>query len=170
MRRIGMLWVMMAALLSAIEVGQVPPHVVLEGKKGGKIDGTPWDSHMLRGKVYVVFYVDPDKKELNQPFIDVLNKRHFPSETYGSVAIVNMAATWKPNAIIEMLLEKKQRKYPRTVYVKDKQKVLVHAWKVADDTSDVLIFDKDGKLLYKHYGKMNDKEIKKAMQTIESHL
>jgi len=165
-----LVWTAVLGMLAAIETGKVPPLVKLSEDAGGKADGTAWDSSMLRGKVYVLFYVDPDKKDLNEAFVDVLHKKHYDGKRFGTVAVVNMAATWKPDAIIEMLLEKKQKAYPRTIYVKDKRKVLVNAWKLADDNSDVLIFGKDGKLLYRHFGKMSSDEIAKAIKIIESHL
>ena len=156
--------------LAAIEVGSVPPPVTLQGEEGGKADGTPWHSSMLKGKVHVLFYVDPDEKDLNEAFADALHEKHYDAKRFGTVAVVNLAATWKPDAIIEMLLKKKQKQYPRTVYVKDKHKTLVKRWQLADDNSDVLIFGKDGKLLYQHFGKMDKKEIDKALGIIESHL
>ena len=54
----------------AIELGQVPPSVVIDGKNGGKVDGSAWDSSMLKGKIHTLFYVDPDKRDLNNPLAD----------------------------------------------------------------------------------------------------
>jgi len=85
----------------ALTLGQTPPCVIIDGKYGGKVDGTAWDSKMLKGKVYVLFYVDPDKKDLNEPFSEALKARNFPHDKYTSVAIVNMAATWMPNFAID---------------------------------------------------------------------
>ncbi len=44
----------------AVELGEIPPKVELKDKLGGRLDGTPWSSEELRGKVHVLFYVDPD--------------------------------------------------------------------------------------------------------------
>jgi predicted transcriptional regulator len=161
---------MITAMLWSIETGKVPPAVTLQGDAGGRVDGKAWHSTMLKDKVYVLFYVDPDEKDLNQPFVDALHARRFDQKRFGSVAIVNMAATWKPDAIIAMLLKKKQKKYPTTIYVKDKNKTLVKKWGLADDNFDVLIFDKKGRLIYKHFGKMDRKEIDKALALIEGAL
>jgi predicted transcriptional regulator len=69
--------------------------------------------------------------------------------------------------IIEELLKRKQKKFPRAVYVKDKKKVLVEKWGLADDSYDVLIFDRKGKLLYSKSGKMSPAEIEKAVAMID---
>jgi len=154
----------------AIEVGKVPNNVVIDGDNGGRTDGKAWSSSMLKDKVHVLFYVDPDKKDENSAFSAALKKRHFDRKKYGSVAIVNLAATWLPNAMIEAKLKSKQKEFPDTTYVKDKKKVLVNKWQLADDNSDILIFDKKGKLIYKKFGKVTESEIPEVLQLIEKSL
>jgi len=154
----------------AIEVGSVPPKVVLEGSSGGKTDGSAWHSDMLKGKVHVLFYVDPDEKDLNEPLTQALKKRHFDKRKFASVAVVNLAATWKPNVIIEALLKQKQKEFPDTIYVKDKKSVLVKKWALADNNSDILVFDKQGKLIYQKFGKLSGQEIAEVLRRIERSL
>jgi len=154
----------------AIELGNVPPSVTLTGADGGKIDGSSWSSSLLKGKVHILFYVDPDERELNKYLTRALKKRHFDRQKYASVAIINLAATWLPNVILESKLKAKQKEFPDTIYVKDKKKVLVKKWQLADDNSDILIFDKRGKLIYKKFGKLSGEEIQKVLSLIEKHL
>ena len=154
----------------AVELGQVPSSVTIDGDNGGRTDGKAWNSSMLKSKVHIVFYVDPDKKDLNEALSNALKKRHFDRKKYASVAVVNLAATWMPNVLIESKLKTKQKKFPDTVYVKDKKKVLVKEWELADDNSDILIFDKKGKLIYKKFGKVSDTEIKEVLALIEKNL
>lgn len=166
---------MMAAVLlmqygMAIETGKVAPKVVLSGNEGAKVDGSAWSSQTLKGKVHILFYVDPDERKTNDALTQALKKRHFDRKKFTSVAVINLAATWMPNIVLESLLKKKQKEFPDTVYVKDKQKILVKKWQLADDASDVLVFDKNGKLLYKKFGKLNEKEIAKVLDIIEQHL
>jgi YtfJ family uncharacterized protein len=154
----------------AIELGKVPSNVVIDGENGGNVNGKAWNSSMLKGKIYTVFYVDPDEKDLNNPLANALKARKFDRKKVNSVAIINLAATWLPNIVIEAKLKNKQKKFPNTVYVKDKKKILVKEWNLADDNSDILIFDKKGKLIYKKFGKVLDSEIKSVISLIEKHL
>ena len=154
----------------AIEVDKVPSSVTIKGENGGKIDGKAWNSSSLKEKIHIVFYVDPDKREENEALSKALKKRHFDRSKYASVAIINLAATWMPNTILESKLKTKQKEFPDTIYVKDKKKVLVDKWNLADDNSDVLIFDKKGKLIYKKFGKLSAKEIKNVLALIEKNL
>jgi len=170
MKKIILSLCILSASVMAIELGKVPSAVTIKGKEGGKIDGTAWSSSMLKGKMYILFYVDPDKKELNQELADILKSKNYDRSKADSVAVINLAATWLPNAILEPMLKKKQKEFPKTLYVKDKKKVLVKKWHLADDNSDILIFDKTGKLIYKKFGKLSALEIKKVIALIEKNL
>ena len=170
MKKIILGFLIMAGSAIAVELGNVPSGVTLDGDNGGKTDGSAWNSTMLKGKVHILFYVDPDERKLNEPLTQALKKRHFDRKKYASVAMINLAATWLPNAILESKLKAKQKEFPDTIYVKDKKKVLVNKWGLADDNSDILVFDKQGKLIYKKFGKLSETEIRSVLALIEKNL
>jgi YtfJ family uncharacterized protein len=155
---------------AGLKIGQVPKQVDLKGDLGGRLDGSPWNSNELKGKINVIFYVDPDEKDLNNEASDALQKEKFPKDKFQSYGIINMDATWLPNILISSALEEKQKKYPTTIYVRDYDKILVKAWGIADDNSDVLAFDKQGKLIFQKYGKLTDSDIQKLVEVIRAHL
>lgn len=154
----------------AIELGEIPPKVELKEKLGGRLDGTPWSSEELQGKVYVLFYVDPDEKDTNNEASDALDREKFPGDKFQSVGLINMAATWLPNFAISSALQDKQKRYPKTTYVRDYKKIVVGAWKVADDSSNVLVFDKKGRLIFRKDGKLTVEEIQALIKIIRDHL
>ena len=170
----GLIFVLAAFLINqtaqAIEMGETPPTVELREKLGGRLDGKSWSSEELRGKVHVLFYVDPDEKDTNNDASEALDKEKLPSDKYQSVGIINMAATWLPNFAISSSLKDKQKRYPRTIYVRDDKKVLVNAWKIADDSSNVLAFDKQGRLIFRKDGKLTTDEIQRLIKAIRDHL
>jgi len=152
------------------ELGQVPPKVELKDSLGGRLDGKLWSSDELKGKVHVLFYVDPDEKDTNNETSEVLDKEKFPAEKFQSVAIINMAATFMPNFLISSSLKEKQEKYPRTLYLRDYKKLLVQEWKLADDSSDIVAFDKSGKIIFRKDGKLTPEEIQKLLKVIKDNL
>lgn len=154
----------------AIEIGEIPPSVELKEKWGGRLDGKPWSSEELKGKIHVLFYVDPDEKDTNNDASEALNREKFPADSFQSVGIINMAATWLPNFAISSALKDKQKLYPTTIYVRDYKKLLVNAWKVTDDSSNVLAFDKSGRLIFRKDGKLTAEEIQKLIKIIRDHL
>jgi YtfJ family uncharacterized protein len=169
------LFVVLAVVLlnqaaQAIDMGAIPPKAELKEKLGGRLDGTPWSSEELQGKVSVLFYVDPDEKDTNNEASEALNTEKFPENKYQSFGIINMAATWLPNFAISSALKDKQKRYPKTIYVRDYKRVLVHAWQIADDSSDVLAFDKKGELIFRKDGKLTAAEIQTLIKVIREHL
>jgi YtfJ family uncharacterized protein len=170
MKKILLSVLVMGTTLMAVELGKVPSSVTISGKDGGRTDGKAWHSSSLKGKVRILFYVDPDKKDLNEALNKALKKESFDRSKFGSVAIVNMAATWMPNVAIESKLKSKQKEFPKTTYVRDRNKVLVKKWALADDNSDVLMFDKSGKLIYKKFGKLSQAEIAKVIALIKANI
>ncbi|RJQ74637.1 MAG: transcriptional regulator [Desulfobacteraceae bacterium] len=149
-----------------MEMGKAPKTVTLQEKLGGHLDGSPWSSSQFKGKVSVLFYVDPDEKDLNNEASEALKAADFPLEKYQSFAIINMAATWLPNFAISSSLEEKQKQYKNTIYVRDYKKVLVKEWGLTDDTSDVLVFNKTGYLIFRKDGKLNEEEIKTLVKAV----
>jgi predicted transcriptional regulator len=165
------LLLLLAPLMAlALELGSQPLHVTLDGENGGLVDGKAWDSSMLKDKVYVLFYIDPDEKDTNSAVSQALKAKKFDRDNYGSVAIINMAATWLPNFAIASKLEKKQKEFPDTIYAKDLNKVLVKEWEIADDSSNVLLFDKNSNLIFIHEGKLQQSDIDKLISLIEENI
>ena len=56
------------------------------------------------------------------------------------------------------------------MYVRDYKKVLVHEWKVADDSSNVLAFDRDGKTIFRKDGKLAAEDIQQHIRVIKEKL
>ncbi len=154
----------------AIELGETPPKVELREELGGRLDGKLWSSEELQGKVHVLFYVDPDEKDTNNDASEALDREKFPGDRFQSVGIINMAATWLPNFAISSALKDKQKRYPTTIYVRDYKKVLVNMWKIADDSSDVLAIDKNGKLIFRKDGRLTAEDIQRLIRIIRDHL
>ncbi len=156
--------------VAQIQIGQSPPLVEIGGQSGGLVNGSPWKSSSLGGKVYSLFYVDPDEKDANTELEAALKKEEFNKNQYGSVAVINLAATWKPNLIIERILASKQKEFPDTIYVRDKSRVLVSQWGLDDNAYAVLLFDKTGKLLFSKAGRFAPADIKNYIAAIKANL
>ncbi len=167
---LGLAVLLMNQAADAIEIGEIPPKIELKEKLGGRLDGKPWSSEELRGRVHVLFYVDPDEKDTNNDASEALDREKFPGDKLQSVGIINMAATWLPNFAISSALKDKQKRYPTTIYVRDYKKVLVDAWKIADDSSNVLAFDKNGRLIFRKDGKLTAEEVQRLIKIIRDHL
>jgi predicted transcriptional regulator len=154
----------------ALNIGEIPKEIILSGENGGLINDKAWNSKNIKDKVYILFYVDPDKKDDNEKFIDALHQKNYNSKVYGSIAIINFKATWLPNFAIEKMLKSKQKEFPNTIYVKDKTKYLVKEWQLADDASNTIVFNKEGKVIYIHIGVIDENEMQNIFNIIEKNI
>lgn len=173
---IGVLTISIASLAclnkptNEISLGQRPKIVELSGNKGGLVSGGVWSSQSLKDKLKLLIYVDPDESSLNDDFTAALKKENFSEKDFGSVAIINLAATWKPNAIIESILESKQKEFPNTTYVTDKDKYLVKEWELKDDSFDAVLFDRDSQVIFRAHGKIDSKTTIEIIDTIKNEI
>jgi len=170
MKKTLFLSLLLSLSLSAVELGSTLPSITLDGDKGGRVTGGAWSSGSLVGKVHLVFYVDPDESDLNDALSDAVKASEPDRDKFASVAIINMAATWKPNFAIQSVLEGKQEKFPHTIYVKDMDKHVIDVWDVADDNNDIILLDKSGKVIYFHEGEVDADGIKKVIKLIQEHI
>ncbi|NLF17834.1 MAG: transcriptional regulator [Lentisphaerae bacterium] len=157
MRLVSLLMIL-AGVLAAGElvVGEAPPPVRLEGAGGGPIGGGSWSEADLAGRVRVLFYVDPDEKDLNEATAEAIRHEAFPSEHFGSVAVINLEASRVPNLILNRIIAGKQKKFPRTLYVKDSAKALVRSWGLSDHGYDVVLFDAGGRVKAHLRGRLSE--------------
>jgi YtfJ family uncharacterized protein len=170
MRKIVIFLLAVFTMANALSVGERLPNVVLDKANGGTSIGQAWHSTDLKGKVHLILYMDPDERKESQSLLDALNALDVDAKAYSTVAIVNLAATWMPDAILEGLLSKKQKELKNTSFVFDKEKVLVKKWQMKDDASNVLVVDKNGKILYQRAGKLSDSEINKIIDIIRQNI
>ncbi|MBN1308340.1 MAG: hypothetical protein JXA18_10515 [Chitinispirillaceae bacterium] len=161
-----LIMVLALSLFAGLPLNQKPPFLELSGTCGGRLDGTPWSSVEIAGKVFSVYYIDPDESEVNEPLFTALKAENFPGDKVQSVAIINMKATWMPGAVLSMVLKRKQKKYPRTIYVKDNCRLLVTEWRLADHSSDVLLFNPRGEAIFSRDGKCSDEQIRAIIDLI----
>lgn len=145
---------------------QKPPLIELHGTCGGRLSGEKWSSSEISGKVFSVYYIDPDESEINEPLFTALKAENFPVEKVQSVAIINMKATWLPAGVLSMVLKNKQKKYRRTIYVKDNCRILATKWNLADHSSDILLFNARGEVIFSHDGKLSDSQIREVIGLI----
>ena len=170
MKKLLFLPLLLSLSLSAIEIGATLPSITLDADKGGRVTGDAWSSSELEGKVHLIFYVDPDESDTNNALSDAVKKSAPDRSKFASVAIINMAATWKPNFAIASVLEGKQEKFPHTTYVKDMDKHIVESWNIADDSSDIILLDKTGKILFIHEGEVDAAGIQEVINLIKENM
>ncbi len=77
-----------------------------------------------------------------------------------------------PNShdMINKKLKIKQEEYKTTVYVKDLKKTLVEKWGLSDDSNNIILFGKDGKVLYSVDGEFTESQVQELINVIKLSL
>jgi len=170
MKRIIAIILFLTLSLFSLTLNEIPKEIKLLNDGGGLTDGMEWNSSGLKGKLNLLLYLDPDKKDDIDNFMNEFNHKNYDNSKLGITSILNLKATWLPNFAIEEKLKSQQEKFKNIIYVKDKSKLLVDKWDLADNSVNILLFDKNGKLIYQHNGKFTKDEQKQLFHFIEEKL
>ncbi len=166
MKKIVILLCVVTLQLFGLELGEKLPNVELANKNGGYLDSNKWTSKDMDAKVNIIFYVDPDMKDLNDDFAKELQKLHLSEKELKVFVIINMQASWIPNMLIDTVLDSKQKKFPEAHYVKDNSRVLVKKWAFKDNDYDIVAVDSSHKVIFSHSGKMSSVLSSKLVEDI----
>jgi hypothetical protein len=149
-----------------LNLGEVPTQIVLDEPNGGTSEGKAWHSESLLGKVHILIYMDPDKREESKLLLDALTQRNDKRSEYSTVAIINLAATWMPNSILESKIKRKQKELKNIEYIFDKKKFLIKKWHLKDDAANVFILNKQSKVIYAKSGKLNADDVSEILDLL----
>jgi len=134
----------------------------------GQLDGEDFNSESLKGKAFVLFYVSPKHKELNMDASEELKAQKFDGDAFGSVAIIDLKSTWIPSALVMRAIRAKQKKYPRTVYLKDKKRHMHKTLDFKPTGNEIFAFDQNGKMIFKHLGKADPAKVAELIEIMKA--
>ncbi len=119
-------------------------------------------------KVLTIFYTDPDVKDQNEPFRDMLKAAKLDKSKYRGYGVVNLKDTWKPNFIIRRVIRSKIKKFKSTILT-DPSRELKNKWRLGDcnEKDVVIVVGTDKKVKYIKMGKMSVGEQKKTLALLK---
>jgi len=137
---------------------------------GGKVTGEPFSTKQIKGKVYLVSYVDPDREGMEEIYDDTLNLiKSIEADVCEMVIIEHMTSLDLPDEI-GMLSKSKQKKFPHTIFVEDRARLLVKEWGMKDDAAVVMLFDSEGKLLFIQNGELTPAQRQEVISLIDKRV
>ena len=152
MKKTNNLWMMFFLLLagSSIMAWQANVGKTITNVKIKTPDDKDCNIPFLGQKVMVIFYTDPDVKDVNDPLSDAIKAKAFAKEKYVGVGIANCKDTWLPNSMIRYAGRQKQSKYPSSVILVDDENALSKSWDLGncDELGYILVIGKDLKIKY----------------------
>ena len=148
-----------------LEVGKKAPEWVFLDKDKKEFTMNSW-----AGKVLQVNYVDPDEKDLNEPYNEALDKavkveKRIDSVLFKGIGITDCKSTWLPNGVIRSIAGAKAKKF-KTVILFDYEAKLQDLWGLPKDSYSVVLLDKNRVCRYIYSGKIPESENEKIIQMI----
>jgi predicted transcriptional regulator len=128
------------------------------------------DSEEFRGRVLAIFYVDPDKKELNAHVEGALSKDQSldRNKAYRSIGITNLKATKMPNFIVKDVIKDKQEK-TKAIILLDYDYTILNLWGLKNHSSDIVVLDKDRICRFIYNGRLPPEEVTRVISIIKEY-
>lgn len=148
------------------------PQIILEGDDGSYANGKRWDSSILLGKITLLVYFDPDKRESGKIFMPTLEafERDLDFSTFQTILIVNLKATLIPGFLVRGAIKSQAKDHPTRSYIFDGNSVLVRTWALHDNEYNTLVINEEGRVIYRHSGEWEEGEIIVMDSIIRSHV
>jgi uncharacterized protein len=164
-----LLWGGLAASAGELRVGDKAPDFKFKDSTGKEYS---LEDARFKGKVLYVAYVDPDEKDTNNHVEDTLKQEResgaLDKNRYEGFGIVNLKASNLPNFLIKSSIKSKQEKTGAVILL-DYDYTLINLWGVKNDSSDVVVLDKDRICRYVYNGKLPPDELAKMIQIIKEY-
>jgi Predicted transcriptional regulator len=161
------LWCVLPAWAVDLKVGDKAPDFALKDLQGKVYT---LDSDEFKGRVVSIFYIDPDKKGLNNhvEYALLKDKGLDRNKTYQDLSIVNMKSTRMPNFIIKSVIKNKKEKTGAIILL-DYDYSIVNLWGLKNHASSVVVLDKERICRYVYSGKLPPEEIIKLISIIKEY-
>lgn len=150
-----------------LKVGDKAPDFSLKDSLGKTYS---LSSPEYQGKVMSIFYVDPDEKDLNNHVEDALLKDPGLERNvrYKGLGITNLKASKMPNFLIKEVIKNKQEKTGAVILL-DYDFTILKLWGLKNDTSSVVLLDKDRICRYVYNGKLPPAEVGKVLKILKEY-
>lgn len=157
-------------LFASIKVGDIPERLVIDVKDGGYVTGGPFDSSVLKSKIHILIYADPDEQSSGEEltkYLDEVIDEVSPTLLQRYI-VINLNDTWLPNYVVSKLIASRQKDDKKTIFVIDKSSVVSKNWGVKRDSFVCMVLDENGKVLYVNDGPFSKKEIQEVVSLVSS--
>ena len=166
---LALLWTVSSAVAAELKVGDKAPDFKLKDSTGKEYSLA---APQFKGKVLYIAYVDPDEKDTNNHVEDALKKEResggLDKTRYEGFGIVNLKASAMPNFLIKSAIKNKQEK-TGAIIILDLDYTILNLWGVKNDSSDVVVLDKERICRYVYNGKLPPEELTKMIGIIKEY-
>lgn len=136
---------------------------------GDNITYQAWDTDLLPGKVRVIQAIAgrSSAKEMNAPLMDAILAANPPRDKYQTTTIINQDdAIWGTGGFVKSSAEDSKKEFSWSSLVLDAEGRAADAWNLKQESSAIVVLDKDGKAQFVKEGALTPAEITQVIDLI----
>jgi len=125
-----------------------------------------WNSAQLVGKVRVVQHIAgrSSAKEKNATLIEAIKSAKLPHDRYQTTTIVNTDdAIPGSGMFVRSSIESNKQLYPWSQFIVDSNGVVRKAWQLNEESSAIVVLDKDGRVQWAKDGALSQEEVQQVV-------
>ena len=132
-----------------------------------------WNSSLLAGKVRVVQHIAgrSSAKEKNATLIEAIKNAKLPHDRYQTTTIVNTDDAIPGSSIfVRSSIESNKQLYPWSQFIVDSNGVVRKAWQLNEESSAIVVLDKDGRVQWAKDGALTQQEVQQVVALLHKLL
>ena len=141
--------------------------------KNDDITYQKWSSQDMLGKVRVIQAIAgrSSSKALNQPLMTAITASKFTQDSYQTTSIINQDdAIWGTGSFVKSSAEDSKKDFPWSSMVLDEDGEVAKAWDLKEESSAIIVQNKQGKVLFVKEGTLAQDEIEQVLALIKDNL
>lgn len=155
--------------------GSPVPHISITDRGEMLLDANnevsyrAWDSMQFAGKVRIIQYIAGRKsaKKKNSMLIKAVKNANFPGELFQPTTIVNTDdEIFGTGFFVLGKIEKNKRNYPWAQFIIDSNGVGRMAWKLNEESSTIIVLNKDGDVQWVKDGALTEQEVNQVITMV----
>jgi hypothetical protein len=167
-----MKYIILLVMLISVSVWKTgsPQDVHVNDLKLIDVDGKETGIPFLGKKLFVLFYIDPDRQHIIDPLTSAIDSITDPLG-FEVVSVINCKDTWIPLIILRAGAKPEQKKYPDSPILFDRDHSLSSSWNFGkcDNQAVVVLIDRYSMIVY--FKKLSsEQECKKIVPEILERL
>ncbi|EHR6002294.1 YtfJ family protein [Vibrio parahaemolyticus] len=161
-----------------LSVGQTTPSVSIDtyGEmtlQGDDVAYQPWATQQMLGKVRVIQAIAgrSKAKEMNAPLMSAITAAHFPEDQYQTTTVINQEdAIWGTGTFVKSSAEDSKKTFSWSSMVLDKNGVLATTWDLQQESSAIIVQNKQGEILFVKEGALTQDEVTHVIELIKQNI
>lgn len=132
-----------------------------------------WDSSNLPNRVRVVQAIAGRKsaKKMNADLMTAITASQFPANQYQTTTIINQNdAMWGTGSFVKSSAEDSKEEFPWSSIILDADGVVAKSWQLQEESSAIIVLNKDGNVLFVKEGALEKEEIDRVINLISTNL